>query len=174
MVVFVAADPMNQRFHVSIESPQSGWVSLSLKAGDREFVDAMSHQPYDSLNDLIRGLTALVGDRRPFTVRWNREPEEYDFRVEAAGDEVDLRVVRYQNHRRLKGQSREVFALRAPLHDFVIPFWKELRQLRRRSETDVYEQNWRRPFPHDELREFNRAVKALKRERGPAPSARQT
>lgn len=162
---------MSQPFLVSIESPQSGWVSLSLKGGGQEFVTAMAHGPYDSLHDLIAGLTALAAGPHSFTVKWNREPVEYDFRIESAGEEVRLEVVRYRDHRRLKEQSRVVFECRAKRPDFVLPFWKELRQLRRRSETDLFDQNWRRPFPHEEFREFNRAVKALKREAGPTPSA---
>ncbi len=154
---------MGDKFHVSIESPQSGWVSLSLAAGERRFVGAMSHAPYDSLRDLIAALTAIVGGETRATVRWNGEPEEYDFRFEAAGGEVGLRVVCFRDHRRLEEHSREVFAHRAARADFVVPFWKELRQLRRRSETDVFEQNWRRPFPHEEFRRFNRAVKELRR-----------
>ena len=164
---------MSDKFHVSIESPQSGWVSLSLAAGERRFVCAMSHAPYDSLRELVAGLAAVVAGEGRVTVRWNREPEEYDFCFESAGGEVDFRVVRFRDHRRLPEHSGEVFAFKAAKAEFVLPFWRELRQLRRRSETDVFEQNWRRPFPHEEFRRLNRAVKELRRAHAAPPPSGQ-
>ena len=150
---------MNNNFSVSLESPQSGWMSLRLRAGAESFVAVMSHAPYDSLRELIEGLTALVAGGRGFTVKWNAEPEEYDFEFEPAGAEVELRVARYAGRRRAGDLPSVVFAHRGPRAEVCQSFWREFKRLRDRRETDVYEQNWRRAFPERELRDFTQALK---------------
>ena len=151
---------MSQKFSVSMESPQSGWMSLRLRSGGREFVAVVSHQPYDSLRELIEALVALLGGALSARVRWNAEPDEYDFEFKAEGkDELSLLVVHYEGHRREPSGIRTVFNCRAPRAEICLPFWRELSEMRARSETDVFEQNWRRKFPRRELRRLTDAFK---------------
>jgi hypothetical protein len=150
---------MSEKFNVSMESPQSGWMSLRLKAGGREFVAVVSHAPYDSLRELMDALVALLGGARAAAVRWNAEPDEYDFELKAeGGDALSLRVVHHEGHRREPSRARSVFACRAPRAEMCLPFWRELTEMRARSETDVFEQNWRRKFPARELRRLTEAM----------------
>ncbi len=153
---------MSEKFNVSMESPQSGWMSLRLRAGaGREFVAVVSHAPYDSLRELIEALVALLGGASAARVRWNAEPDEYDFELKAEGeDKVSLRVVHQQDHRREPSRARNVFACRASRAEMCLPFWRELTEMRARSETDVFEQNWRRKFPVRELRRLTDALEA--------------
>ncbi len=139
-------------------------MSLRLRAGAAEFVAVMSHAPYDSVRELIEGLTALVAGGAGFNVKWNAEPEEYDFEFEPAGAEVELRVARYARRRRAEDAPAVVFTHRGPHAEICLPFWREFKRLRDRRETDVYEQNWRRAFPERELQEFTRALKAHRKE----------
>ncbi|HEY9283190.1 MAG TPA: hypothetical protein VIP46_07030, partial [Pyrinomonadaceae bacterium] len=46
-------------FGVTFNSPQSGFMSLGLRAGGREFAAAVSCRPRDSLRELIAALTRL-------------------------------------------------------------------------------------------------------------------
>lgn len=149
---------MSEKFSVSMESPQSGWMSLRLRSGAREFVAVVSHQPYDSLRELTEALVSLLGGARAATVRWNAEPDEYDFELKAEGEDVwSLRVVHHQDHRRQPSRARAAFACRATRAEICLPFWRELTEMRARSETDVFEQNWRRKFPLKELRRLTAA-----------------
>lgn len=152
---------MSEKFSVSLESPQSGWMSLRLRPGaGREFVAVVSHQPYDSLRELIEALVAMLGGARAATVRWNAEPEEYDFEFKAeGGDEVSLRVVHHRDHQREGPLARTVLSCRAPRAEICLPFWRELSEMSGRSETDVFAQNWRREFPRSELRRLTDAFK---------------
>lgn len=160
---------MSQKLRVSFESPQSGWMSLSLEAGGRKFVAAVAHAPYDSLRELIEGLTALLEGRASAAVRWNREPEEFDLVLVDEGAEVALEVVRYPDHRRLSRET--VFSARQRKPDLCRAFWRELRQLRMRKETDVFEQNWRRAFPEEELRRLTQALRAFRKNSASRPPA---
>lgn len=149
---------VENNFSVSFESPQSGWMSLRLKAGGAEFVAVVSHAPRDSLRELIEGLTALVAGGGGFAVAWNAEPEQYVFEFEPAGEEAELRVVRDAQAAR-----PVVFSHRGPRAAVCRAFWRELKRLRDRRETDLYEQNWRRPFPEREMQEFTHALKSSRR-----------
>lgn len=150
---------MSENFSVSFESPQSGWMSVRLRAGSEQLLLGVSHAPYDSLRDLVEGLAALASERRPCVVRWNCEPEEYDFDLKATeGDRARLRVTRYPDHRREPRASRTVFSLDAPLHQIVLSFWRELRGLLSRGVEDEFEKNWRRRFPERELQRLTETV----------------
>ncbi len=152
---------MRDTLSVSIESPQSGWMSLRLRAGEQQsFVAVMSHAPHDSLAALMRALTALLNNlSTTATVRWNAEPEEFDFAFCASGeDKFELQITRFPDHRRETSTSDVVFSFDGSLRASCLTFGRELRSLRARSETDVFTQNWRRAFPEKELSEFTSAL----------------
>jgi hypothetical protein len=157
---------MNPKLKVSFNSPQSGFMSIGLKAGGESFVTAVAHAPYDSLRDLIKALSALLAGEDNLTVKWNREPEEYDFVLQREGVEARLRVTRYPNHRRVRSKSEQVFAHTAatPLA-LCEPFWKALRELHRDIAVDEFDKNWRRAFPEAEMQELTQSVRALKHDR---------
>ncbi len=150
--------------NVSLESPQSGWMSLRLRAGEQSLVMGASCAPDDSLLDLIRGLSAVLEGSRHVQVRWNCEPEQFDFDIAADGPVTRLTVTHYPDHRREAESGRFVFSLPASRLDLCLPFWKELRGLERRAETDVFAENWRHPFPHREMQEFTKLIRKLRRE----------
>lgn len=166
---------MSETFSVSFESPQSGWMALRLKAGAAQLVLGVSHAPGDPLRELIVGLRGLLDEGRSFAVRWNCEPEEYDFELAAAcGDDVEFTATRYPNHRRRASERRTAFAHRAPKAEICLAFWTELRELRRRSVEDVFEANWRREFPQREMQELTRAVRSYKRRARTAATSGRT
>ena len=156
---------MNPKLRVSFNSPQSGFMSIGLKAGQESFVTAVAHAPYDSLRDLIKALLALLDGKNSVRIKWNREPEEYDFELRRAGDEVQLSVTRYPNHRRLKSKSALVFSHKAASpRDICEPFWKALRELHRDINVDEFDKNWRREFPEALMQELTKRLRESKRQ----------
>ena len=153
---------MNQTLSVSLESPQHGFMSLRIN-GDREsFVTVVSHEPYDSLRDLIEALALVLESDREVTVKWNAEPDEYDFRLEARGDELCLAVIHYPDHRRLPDTSSTVFSFCGPRRDACVAFWVELRDLQGRTAQDEFDRQWRREFPEREMQRLTERVSHLK------------
>ena len=152
---------MSEQLRVSLESPQSGWMSVRLLAEGGQFLAAVGHAPYDSLRDLAEVLSGLAAGGRGGVVRWNAEPVEYDFVFTGEGGRAELRVVRYADHRREDATARTAFAHAGAREELCLAFWRELRSLRERAGTDVFPQNWRRPFPE---REFQQLSAALGRE----------
>lgn len=163
---------MSRKLRVSFNSPQSGFMSIGLKAGKDSFVTAVSHTPYDSLSDLISALSSLLKGETDLRVKWNREPEEYDFVINHKEDEVRLSVVRFQDHRRLKSKSEIVFShIAATALDICAPFWKALRELHRDIEVDEFDKNWRREFPETQMHELTKLLREIKRQSESRPDA---
>jgi hypothetical protein len=154
---------MNKTLRVSFNSPQSGWMSLSLNACEESFVAAAASAPYDSLRELIEGLTALLKGSEGFTVKWNCEPDEFDFRIKVKDERVVFEVVHYTDHRRSAKASRILFSLQCSRLEFCLPFWRALRDLRRYIAVDEFDRNWRRPFPQSEMQQLNEALRSFKR-----------
>ncbi|HUQ33612.1 MAG TPA: hypothetical protein VM095_15940 [Pyrinomonadaceae bacterium] len=152
---------MNQKLLVSLESPQHGFMSLRLKAGEESFVAVVSHTPYDSLRDLVVALSALLDNDCEVTVKWNSEPEEYDFQLAARGDVAQLLVIHYPDHRRAAETGNRVFSFEDSKAGVCVPFWTELRGLRARTIQDEFDRQWRREFPESELNELTKRIKSL-------------
>ncbi|MCA1626516.1 MAG: hypothetical protein LC742_00920 [Acidobacteria bacterium] len=157
---------MSQKFRVSFNSPQSGFMSVGLRAGEQEFVAAVAHKPYDSLRDLLAALTALLTSGGEQTVKWNCEPDELDFNLTADDERVRLEVVHYLSHRRSRRTSQQVFTVAGMKLDICGAFWKALRELHRDIETDDFVGNWRREFPETEMQELTKTFRDYKHQRG--------
>jgi hypothetical protein len=155
---------MNQKLKVSFESPQHGFMSLRLSSGKQSFVAVVSHEPYDSLRDLIEALCEVLAGDHEANVKWNSEPEEYDFKLAARDDSLQLDIIRYPDHRRLAAASSIIFSFRESKLETCLPFWKELRGLRRRTMQDEFDRQWRREFPEREMQELTKRIRALKHE----------
>jgi hypothetical protein len=153
---------MSQTLEVSLESPQHGFMSLRLKAAGQSFVTVVSYTPYDSLRDLVEALTSFIDSDCDVLVRWNSEPDEYDFKLSARGDAVSLDVVHYPDHRRSIETGEAVFSFRGTKAGLCLPFWRELRDLQSRAARDEFDRQWRRPFPERELQKLTERVGRLR------------
>ena len=77
---------------VSFNSPQCGWMSIGFADGVSEFHTTTAHAPHElALTNLIRILTELAdaeSAENEFLLKWNRDPEEFDFRFTRDADSV--------------------------------------------------------------------------------------
>jgi len=137
-------------------------MSIGLNAGKASFVTAVAHSPYDSLRDLIKALSALLKGESSITVKWNCEPEEYDFELRQNAPEAELNIIRYSNHSRSENRREMVFSHKAPAAGICESFWTALEELRKDKDVDEFDKNWRREFPESEMREFTEQLRAVK------------
>jgi cold shock CspA family protein len=137
-------------------------MSLRLRAGRRQFIAVMAHAPYDSLADLTTALASVVEGAPQATVKWNAEPEQFDFEFTRDGEEMEFKVTRFRGHRRLQEGRRVVFSYQGSTLEICEAFRHELSQLSVRGETDEFEQNWKRAFPLRELQHLTKAVEAFR------------
>ena len=152
-------------FEVSFNSPQCGWMSIGFTDGANEFHTTTAHAPHgEALAELMRILSALVGkggnptDRErvtsEHTLRWNRDPEEYDFRFVRNGERVTIEIYEYPTEDRESEERELVYSHTGPLKETIDAFAVTFEQLYQDRDTDEFEFNWRQPFPFREYEQF--------------------
>ena len=148
------------KLEVSFNSPQCGWMSIGFDDGVSEFHTTTAHAPHAlALPELLRILTALLdtaGSQNEFLLKWNRDPEEFDFRFVRIGDGVTLEIYQYPTDERYSDDRELVFSHQGKVRDVCETFAATFEQLYADRDTDEFESNWRQPFPQPEYEEFRK------------------
>ena len=145
---------------VSFNSPQCGWMSIGFDDGVNEFHTTTAHAPHDAaLSDLMTVLADLADPASPkneYLLKWNRDPEEFDFRFNRVDGDVTLEIYQYPTDQRESSERELVFSHRGNVTDVCGAFAATFEQLYEDRDTDEFEFNWRQPFPFREFDEFKR------------------
>jgi hypothetical protein len=160
----LAENAMANKLEVSFNSPQCGFMSIGFADGAQEFHTTTAHAPHEgALPELLQILTVLLDEsaaENEYVLRWNREPEEFDFRfARGEGENLLLEIYQYPGETRRASERELVFAHAGDLRDTIEAFHATFAQLFADKDTDEFEFNWRQPFP---LREFETFEKKLK------------
>ncbi len=147
---------MENNFEVSFNSPQCGWMSIGFKNEKNEFNSTTAHAPHErALQEILRILFRLLGDEDfSETLRWNRDPEEFDFNFNKKGNQVSFAIYQYPTEERLNNEEEQVFVHDGKIAEFCQAFDETFTQLYEARETDEFQANWRQPFPHEEFNNF--------------------
>lgn len=147
---------------VSFNSPQCGWMSIGFADGAHEFHTTTAHAPHElALPELLRILTALADPNSTdseYLLKWNRDPEEFDFRFVRNGADVTLEIYQYPTDERDAAERELVFRHAGPAGEICSAFAATFEQLYADRDTDEFEFNWRQPFPLVEFEEFKRQI----------------
>ena len=147
---------------VSFNSPQCGWMSIGFDDGVNEFHTTTAHAPHESaLPELMRILTALADANsaaNEYVLKWNRDPEAFDFRFVRNGNDLLVEIYQYPTDDRDANERELVFAHNGRVDDIVKAFSETFEQLYEDRDTDEFEFNWRQPFPYKEYEQFQAAV----------------
>src|ERR1051325_9547608 len=105
---------MPGKLEVSFNSPQCGWMSIGFADGVNEFHTTTAHAPHAAaLSELMEILTKLA-DRNSaeneFLLKWNRDPEEFDFRFLRNGEKVLIEIYQYPTDERHNAERELVFS----------------------------------------------------------------
>jgi hypothetical protein len=153
---------MGRKLEVSFNSPQCGWMSIGFDDGVAEFHTTTAHAPHAAaLPELMQILTTLADPtsaRTEYLLKWNRDPEEFDFRFVREGEDVVLEIYQYPTDERDASERELVFVHKGEVNDILRAFGETFEQLYEDRDTDEFEFNWRQPFPYKEFEEFNTAV----------------
>lgn len=147
---------MAEKLEVTFNSPQCGWMSVGFNAGEREFHTTTAHAPHqDALVELLGILSGLL-EAEDFerTLKWNRDPEEFDFAFRKNGGRTRLEIIEYPTDERDRRRGERVFAYEGATLDVCRAFYETFEQLYAERFEDEFEQNWRQPFPVEEFEEF--------------------
>ncbi|MFN0139133.1 MAG: hypothetical protein ACKVQW_03465 [Pyrinomonadaceae bacterium] len=148
---------------VSFNSPQCGWMSIGFKDDAGEFHTTTAHAPHAAaLPELMQILTKLAGadsTDNEYLLKWNRDPEEFDFRFVRDGNRLTLEIYQYPTDERDAGDKELVFSHTGRVPDVCAAFAETFEQLYADRDTDEFEFNWRQPFPYAEYEEFVNKIK---------------
>ena len=147
-----------KKLEVSFNSPQCGWMSVGFDNGVSEFHTTTAHTPHElALPELLRILTALLDAetaQNEYLLKWNRDPEEFDFRFVRNGEDLALEIYQYPTDEREIDGRELVFSHVGKVRDVCEAFAETFAQLYQDRLTDEFEFNWRQPFPLAEYEEF--------------------
>lgn len=153
---------MTRKLEVSFNSPQCGWMSIGFDDGESEFHTTTAHAPHEfALPELMLALTALSdpnSEQNEYLLKWNRDPEEFDFRFVREDENLLLEIYQYPTDERESTERELVFSHRGTVSDVCQAFAATFNQLYEDRETDEFEFNWRQPFPHREFEEFKSRI----------------
>lgn len=147
-----------KKLEVSFNSPQCGWMSIGFDDGAAEFHTTTAHTPHElALQELLRILTALLDAetaQNEYLLKWNRDPEEFDFRFVRNAEDLALEIYQYPTDEREIDGRQLVFSHAGKGRDVCDAFAETFAQLYQDRLTDEFEFNWRQPFPLAEYEEF--------------------
>jgi hypothetical protein len=154
---------MSDKFFVSFNSPQCGWMSIGFEGGGREFHTTTAHAPHESalpnLLDILTDLLDKNSDGLEFLLQWNRDPEEFDFWFKRRGKLVRLEIWEYPTGRRMTDKREKVFEFEGDALEVCQAFYATFAQMREDIHVDEFESNWRQPFPEKEFTKFEKSLK---------------
>lgn len=153
---------MSGKLEVSFNSPQCGWMSIGFYDGTSEFHTTTAHAPHDAALSELMTILAKIADpasmKDEYLLKWNRDPEEFDFRFVRDGDELTLAIYQYPTYARDTEERELVFSHRGKLRDICKAFAETFEQLYKDRDTDEFAFNWRQPFPLMEYQQFETAM----------------
>ena len=153
---------MTRKLEVSFNSPQCGWMSIGFDDGVSEFHTTTAHAPHAAaLPELMTILSKLADRSSPddeYTLKWNRDPEEFDFRFIRSGGDLTIEIWQYPTEERASDERELVFIHKGTIGEVCSAFAETFAQLYEDRDTDEFEFNWRQPFPYAEYEEFRKRV----------------
>lgn len=153
---------MPGKLEVSFNSPQCGWMSIGFADGTSEFHTTTAHAPHAAaLAELMQILSSIADPGSPdneYTLKWNRDPEEFDFHFLRNGEKLTLEIYQYPGEDREITEREIVFSHTGTVGVTLAAFSKTFEQLYNDRDTDEFEFNWRQPFPLAEYEQFKAAL----------------
>ena len=149
---------MTRKLEVSFNSPQCGWMSIGFDDGASEFHTTTAHAPHElALPKLLKILTDLLDPGNPkneYLLKWNRDPEEFDFHFVRNVNDLLLEIYQYPTEERDATEKELVFSYAGTVNEVCTAFAETFNQLYDDRNTDEFEFNWRQPFPYKEFEKF--------------------
>ncbi|CAN5437366.1 hypothetical protein BH10ACI2_BH10ACI2_01710 [soil metagenome] len=153
---------MSGKLEVSFNSPQCGWMSIGFEDGVTEFHTTTAHAPHAAaLPELMTILTALsehTHESKEYWLKWNRDPEEFDFHFVREDDKVLMQIYQFPTDQRDAEERELVFTHLDSADNVCAAFARTFDQLFDDRDTDEFEFNWRQPFPLSEYEEFKKRM----------------
>ncbi len=153
-------ETMPGKLEVSFNSPQCGWMSIGFKDGANEFNTTTAHAPHsNALSELLTAIISMLkNEDYEYTLKWNRDPEEFDFDFRRSGDKTSIEITEYPTGQRDQQEKEKVFGYIGDARQIAEAFYETFRQLYEERDVDEFEDNWQQKFPFAEFERLREAV----------------
>jgi hypothetical protein len=155
---------MSKDLEVSFNSPQCGWMSIGLQGASGEFRTTTAYAPHkNALPELMDALAEMAiedGSEFTHTLKWNRDPEEYDFVLSRERDTATLEVFEYPTGERDPEERKRVFSHTGDARQTASAFFETFRQLHEERGVDDFRENWHQEFPYISYEKLQRSLSA--------------
>jgi len=154
---------MNDKFFVSFNSPQCGWMSVGFEGAGAEFHTTTAHTPHSTaLQEILIGLSSMLESQTPkdeFVIYWSRNPEAYDFHFKRDGRNLTLEIFEFPSFERAATEREKMFEFTGGVREVCEAFYATFAHLEKEIHVDEFEFNWRQPFPQREFEKFGNTLK---------------
>ena len=152
---------MSGKLEVSFNSPQCGWMSIGFEDETAEFHTTTAHAPHSTaLSELLKTLVHLVTkDSYENVLKWNRNPEEFDFVFRRNGENASIEIIEYPTEQREAGMRETVYFYEGDAKQIAEAFCETFEQLYQERNIDEFEDNWHQQFPIGEFLHLKETLK---------------
>ena len=133
---------------VSFNSPQCGWMSVGFEYDGGDFHTTTAAKPHQTaLSDVLSAVKGLISEEEGFnkTLKWNRNPEEYDFEFSLNDGKASISVTEFPTGVREDGEK--VFDYKGDPIQIAKAFEFTFQQMFEERHIDEFEENWHQEFP---------------------------
>ena len=95
-------------------------------------------------------------------LKWNRNPEEFDFEFQRDGKSVKLQIFQYPTEKRETENREKVYDFTGNILELCTAFHQTFAQMETDKDVDEFEQNWHQSFPHKEFENFESVLKSAR------------
>ena len=118
-----------------------------------EFHTTTAHAPHElalpDFFDITAAARSGIGGKRSTSLKWNRDPEEFDFRLLRSGRrKSSVRDISIPDRRTRLSERELVFAQREVSRNLQRHLLQRSNNFTMDRKTDEFEFNWRQPFPY--------------------------
>lgn len=139
-------------------------MSIGLKNSSGEFRTTTAYAPHtNALGELMDALADMMAsDDGEFshTLKWNRDPEEYDFVLSGKDGSASIKIFEYPTGERDPSTRELVFSHSGDLAGTVGAFFETFRQLYEERGIDDFKENWHQEFPYESYENLQRSLAA--------------
>lgn len=139
------------RFKISFDEPDHGWIGWDLKCDEEVVLTCVASHIYDSFDQLVTALGAMLDPREERFVVWMEEPAELEMRFVSRDGTIFLEINDFSNSLRPLGKPSADWAASGTYDEICLPFWRALRSLEGRYSPEELAKRWKGYFPHREL-----------------------
>jgi hypothetical protein len=158
---------MNMRIRIKFATVLHGWMPIGIYLDSESLNFIASYTPRDAISELARSLLCFLTTNGTYIVTFREGPAQYDFSFTREGERGKFKVIRYSDYwgpdyKREPATGEELISVSEGFINIALPFWRGLRELKSRVEREGYEEQWRWPFPHNEVEQLDQKLGKLK------------